>query len=180
MIETLWHDVCGSVVTLVFGFGPGETVSRFSFLTTPALFKEGSPVALLGLHPSTRADYYDGIAFSGPYTGSSSFTSAQSSAFGILGDYGIVGVLGFAVLIAAVLSALLRSEERKLRSAALAAWALLLPLSIVFDWLEQPPFTLAVMLMTGLALRGPRTLEDISPIVLGPDHGRHAARGARP
>ncbi|MGH2885890.1 MAG: hypothetical protein ACRDPA_24885, partial [Solirubrobacteraceae bacterium] len=54
----------------------------------------------------------------------------------------------------AVIGALLRAEDRRLRSSALASWALLLPLAVVFDWLEQPPFTLAVMLITGLALRG--------------------------
>ena len=160
--SALWNDVCGSFANFMFGFGPGETVSRFSFLTTPDLLKEGSPVTLLGLHASRGADHYDAIAFSGPFTGESSFTSAQSSALGILGDYGIAGVLTFAALMVAVVGALRRNEDRRLRSTALAAWAMLIPLSVVFDWLEQPPFTLAVMLVTGLALRGPRTLTSLS------------------
>ncbi len=159
VLNALWTDIAASPHTFLFGFGPGETVSRFAFLTTPALFKEGSPVALLGLQPSTYAQTYDKIAFSGPFTGESSFTSAQSSALGILGDYGIAGLLTFAALILAVLIALLRCEDRRLRASALAAWTLLLPLALVFDWLEQPPFTLAVMLLTGLALRGPGSLD---------------------
>ena len=151
--QALWTDISASAAGLAFGLGPGETVSRFSFLTTPALLKEGSPVTLLGLHASRGADYYDKIAFSGPFTGNSSFTSAQSSALGILGDYGLAGIVAFGVLILVVIGALLRAEDRRLRSSALASWAMLLPLAVVFDWLEQPPFTLAVMIITGLALR---------------------------
>jgi len=163
--QTLWGDISGSAVGLVFGLGPGETVSRFSFLTTPALLKEGSPVTLLGLDPSRGAERYDDIAFSGPFTGESSFTSAQSSALGILGDYGLAGVVAFGALVLAVIGALRRAEDRRLRSSALASWALLLPLAIVFDWLEQPPFTLAVMLITGLALRQESSLD---PELIGP------------
>ena len=157
--EALWADVSSSAAGVVFGLGPGETVSRFSFLTTPALLKEGSPVTLLGLHASRGAERYNEIAFSGPFTGGSSFTSAQSSMLGILGDYGLAGVLAFGVLIFAVIGALLRAEDRRLRSSALASWALLLPLAVVFDWLEQPPFTLAVMVISGLALQGASNLD---------------------
>ena len=39
-----------------------------------------------------------------------------------------------------------------LASAALAGWAMVLPLAAVFDWLEQPPFTLILATVTGLAL----------------------------
>jgi len=164
--QTLWGDISGSAVGLVFGLGPGETVSRFSFLTTPALLKEGSPVTLLGLDPSRGAERYDEIAFSGPFTGESSFTSAQSSALGILGDYGLAGVVTFCALILAVIGALLRAEDRRLRSSALASWALLLPLAVVFDWLEQPPFTLAVMIITGLALRDGNTVDPEPPVAV--------------
>lgn len=159
VLGALWTDINTSVAGLVFGLGPGESVSRFAFLTTPALFKVGSPVALLGLHASRGADHYDAIAFGGAYTGLSSFTSAQSSALGILGDYGLAGTMAFGALIVAVIGALRRTEDRRLRSSALAAWAMLLPLAVVFDWLEQPPFTLAVMLITGLALRTENTLD---------------------
>jgi hypothetical protein len=152
--QALWTDISSSVAGLVFGLGPGETVSRFAFLTSPAeLLKQGGPAALLGLHASRGADHYDEIAFSGPFTGDSSFTSAQSSVLGILGDYGLAGVVAFGALILVVMGALRRAEDRRLRSSALASWFMLLPLATVFDWLEQPPFTLAVMLITGLALR---------------------------
>jgi hypothetical protein len=159
VVHALWTDVSSSAAGLLFGFGPGETVSRFSYLTTPELLKQGSPVALLGLHVSRSGDRYRQIAASGPYTGTSSFTSAQSSTLGILGDYGLAGVVAFGALILVVIGALRRAEDRRLRSSALAAWIMLLPLAVVFDWLEQPPFTLAVMLITGLAMRGESSLD---------------------
>lgn len=156
--DALWNDLQASPSTFIFGLGPGQSVSRFSYLTTPALLKEGSPVTLIGLTPSRGAEHYDKVAFSGPFTGDSSFTNPQSSVLGIFGDYGIAGTAAFAALIWAVLSALRRTEDARLRSAALASWTLLLPLAVVFDWLEQPPFTLAVVLITGLALRPPSSI----------------------
>lgn len=155
----LWEDLGETAPSLAFGLGPGQSVSRFAFLTTPALFKVGSPVAMLGLSTSRGAEAYDDIAFGGRYTGGSSFTSAQSSALGILGDYGLAGVVVFGWMIFSVITALRREGAPGLRAAALACWALVLPLAVVFDWLEQPPFTLAIMVVTGLALRTPDTLE---------------------
>ena len=174
--QALWADITNTAVGGTFGLGPGETVSRFSFLTTPALLKAGSPVALLGLHASRGSDHYNGIAFSGPFTGNSSFTSAQSSALGILGDYGIAGVVAFGGLILAVIGALLHAEDRRIRSSALASWTLLLPLAVVFDWLEQPPFTLSVMIVTGLALRGESSVDsESSDVVRRRTSGVHSA-----
>jgi hypothetical protein len=159
VVKALWADLNDSAPGLVFGAGPGQTVSRFAFLTTPELFKEGSPVALLGLSVSRGADKYNTIAFSGAYTGESSFTSAQSSTLGVLGDYGLAGLAAVALLIGTVIRAVARGEDRRLRSSALACWALLIPLAVVFDWLEQPPFTLAVMVISGLAIRRKQSLE---------------------
>lgn len=166
VVGALWQDIDSTAPSLVFGLGPGESVSRFSYLTTPGLLKAGSPVAALGLHESRGAARYDEIAFSGPFTGESSFTSAQSSGLGILGDYGLAGLVTFAGLIWAVVSGVRREAIEGLRAAALASWSLLLPLAVVFDWLEQPPFTLAVMMVTGLALRRSATLEPDSRVSL--------------
>jgi hypothetical protein len=161
VVFALWSDLKQSLATMLFGLGPGQSVSRFAFLTTPELLKEGSPVYLLGLKASRGADHYNEIAFSGPFTGKSSFTSAQSSVLGIVGDYGLVGLAAFLLLAMAVFSALRKAPDHRLRSAALASWTLLIPLAIIFDWLEQPPFTLAVMLITGLALRSTQTLQAV-------------------
>jgi len=178
VLSALWHDVTSNPATFVFGLGPGESVSRFAFLTTPDLLKSGSPVALLGLHASRGADRFNTIAFGGRFSGQSSFTSAQSSALGVLGDYGVVGMLVFAILIAAILAALYSSRD-SLRASAFASWALLLPLAVIFDWLEQPPFTLSVMILTGLALRGPRSMRpDPVPLTGRRPRARPAARRA--
>lgn len=152
--KAIWSDLNQSAPTLLFGLGPGESVSRFSFLTTPRLYKAGSPVGLLGLHSSRGADHYAQVAASGPYNGgNSSFNSADSSMLGMLGDYGLAGGAAFCTLILSIFGALRRTTDRGLRSAALASWTLLLPLALIFDWLEQPPFTLTVMIITGLACR---------------------------
>lgn len=158
--EALWNDITETPPGALFGLGPGQSVSRFAFLTTPLLLKEGSPASVLGLSVSSGAERYQDISELGRRDeDNSSFSSAQSSALGILGDYGIFGVLAFGGLIAAVLNALRRAPDRRLGASAFACWALLLPLAVIFDWLEQPPFTLAVMLITGLAMRSPRSLE---------------------
>jgi len=39
-------------------------------------------------------------------------------------------------------------------------------LAVVFDWLEQPPFTLAVMIITGLALRDGNTVDPEPPVAV--------------
>lgn len=158
----LWSDISESKPSFLFGLGPGQSVSRFAFLSTPNKLKAGSPVALLGLTTSRGADRYDEIAFGGRFTGDSSFTSAQSSALGILGDYGIAGVAAFGATVGFVIRALRREGAEGLKAAALACWALTLPLAVVFDWLEQPPFTLAVMVITGLAMRRVDTLQGVA------------------
>ena len=150
--DAVWHDIWESPQTLLFGLGPGETVSRFSFLTTPELLKAGSPVEALNLHVSKGAAHYTEVSQDGPYTGVSSFTSPQSSALGVLGDYGLAGVIAVGGLIRSVIRATRRARCRGLRAATLSGWAMLLPLAVVFDWLEQPPFTLAVAVVTGITL----------------------------
>lgn len=156
--EAMWQDLTAAPTLAAFGQGPGESVSRFAFLTTPEMARPGTPARALGLRPSRNADRYNEIAFSGPFTGNSSFTSAQSSALGIVGDYGTLGLVAFSTLIAGLLTAVRRQHDNPLRPAALASWTLLLVLAVIFDWLEQPPFTLAVMLVTGLALGPPSGL----------------------
>ncbi len=143
-------------------------MSRFAFLTTASYRKTGNPATYLNLHGSTGPDRYTDVVKGGAYTGESSFTSAQSSAFGILGDYGIIGVRAFLLLIVTVLQRLRRADEarRSMAAAALASWTLLLPLAVIFDWLEQPPFMLAVFIVTGLALKAPgelHTEEHVAP-----------------
>lgn len=177
--EAIWNDIWQSPQTLSFGLGPGESVSRFSFLTTPELLKAGSPVEVLNLHVSKGAAHYLEVSQDGPYTGVSSFTSPQSSALGVLGDYGLAGVVAFGGLILSVIRAIRRTRCRGLRAAALSGWAMLLPLAVVFDWLEQPPFTLALAVVTGLTLLESKASATARPAraddSLEPDRKQHFA-----
>jgi hypothetical protein len=121
------------------------------------LIRAGSPVTVLGLSQARRAIEYHLVASSNlEYVDLSSFLSAQSSILGILGDYGIAGFLAAAGLAATLVRALWRSGS-SLAPAAIAGWAIALPLGLLFDWLEQPPFMLLLALTTGLALTDPST-----------------------
>lgn len=151
------HDLGSDPAAAAVGLGPGETVSRLALLTTPARGEEPdvAPVRALGLRPGKRTAEYQAVADRGPFAGASSFTSPTSSLLGVLGDYGLLGLAAFGFMCAAILGALLRSRS-PMASAAVAGWAMLLPLGIVFDWLEQPPLTLVVALVSGLAISGNR------------------------
>ena len=55
-------------------------------------------------------------------------------------------------LIVAIMGALFRSRST-LAPAVLAGWVMLLPLALIFDWLEQPPFMVVLRrMLTGVAL----------------------------
>jgi len=137
---------------MVVGFGPGETVSRFAYLTTPLLLKQGSPVQFLGIRQGRlTADLNLVAEQTQQEVGGSSFTYGQSSALGVLGDYGIVGSSALVFLVLTILRAVLRSKDPLARP-AVAGWAMLIPLAFVFDWLEQPPFMLMLVVVTALAV----------------------------
>jgi hypothetical protein len=146
-------DMRSTPVGFFVGFGPGETVSRLALLSTPGKSGEvdTAPVRALGLGPGARTEEYRAVARKGPYAGVSSFTDATSSLLGLVGDFGVAGTVAFGWLVVSILVKVRRSASR-LAPAAFAGWALLLPLAVVFDWLEQPPFTLAVALVTALAI----------------------------
>lgn len=144
----IWANAVESPSTFLVGQGPATTVSHAAFLTTDGALKTGSPMAALGLEPAPVA--YD-IAFGG-VDQFGSFDSPQSSAVGLFGDIGALGVLAYGALLCSVLMALRRVDE-SIAQAAAGGLALLLVLGIVNDWLEQAPFTLFVALLAGLALR---------------------------
>jgi hypothetical protein len=156
-------DLTQSPTRFVLGLGPGESVSRFAFLTTPSVRREGSPVAALGLAPGRETTRYHLAATRhGAFEEHSSFLSAQSSILGIVGDYGLAGAVSYVGLLGTIVLQLLR-QRRATSAAALAGWVLALPLGFVFDWLEQPPYMLLVACTTGLALTSapsPTTADD--------------------
>ena len=156
--EFVWARISADPASLVFGKGPAETVSRAAFLTTN--YFGPSPLHVLGLRPArvpleaeakvaSNSNVVSGS--SGRFVVGSSINSALSSALGILGDLGVLGVLVYGTLYLTVVRDLYRSTDR-LASPAMAGWIMFAILGFLFDWWEQPPFALFVALLSGLAL----------------------------
>lgn len=137
------------------GFGPGETVTRFATLSTPASREEGSTVDVFDIPASPRAQRYQALTTSEGFVGTSSFTMAMSSGIGVLGDYGFLGLAAYVALVCSVLRALWTSHNRWV-TPALVGWGLALSLGLVTDGLEEPPLMLVTSFVTALALTGHR------------------------
>jgi hypothetical protein len=135
--------------SLAFGMGPATTISRASFMTTDLFLKEESPLRSFGLQPSVIAleAHERAVATT---TAESSFNSATSSALGVFGDIGIVGVSIYLLLLLLLIVAL-RGIGTPIASAAAAGWALFGVLGFVFDWWEQPPLAVFLAVLTGVA-----------------------------
>lgn len=135
---------------ILFGLGPASTVSRASFMTTDLLLRADSPLRVLGLSPSPLALTAEAQAVRRG-AGPTSFNSAQSSALGILGDLGIAGVAAYLGLVLCVVRALLMLRTIEGRAVA-GLWCMFLIVGVVFDWWEEPPFTVPLAIVSGLAL----------------------------
>jgi hypothetical protein len=151
--SSLWGRMSAEPSAFLFGLGPARTVSRASFMTTDLLLKPASPVRLLGLAPSQIAvDVQAAIDWRLGRQALTSFNSAQSSALGLFGDLGAVGLAVYGWMVWQVVAALRRRSGSS--GAVFAGWMMFLVLGIVFDWWEEPPFTLYLALVTGLVLSG--------------------------
>lgn len=157
LTRAIFSDLIADPLQGAFGFGPGETVSRFGYLTT-LLESEGSPTEAIGLGPGSLTEYYDTTVAGAGYIADSSFSSGQSSLLGIAGDYGFLGLIAAGWLIWVIVDEC-RRVGTSLGQSAIAAWVLVVPLAYIFDWLEQPPFMLLIGLLTGLALTEAATSE---------------------
>jgi hypothetical protein len=149
----------------LFGLGPAQGLSRAAFLTT-AVGNEKAITTIDGrvtraaqipkgplqrvLEPATvpvlAHDKARRVA------SGTSFNSPLSSGLGVFSDTGILGSAVFAWLLIWIGAALIHAREHWLARAALAGWALSIPLAFTFDWWEEPPFMLPLALLTGLAL----------------------------
>jgi hypothetical protein len=150
----------------LFGLGPAQGLSRAAFLTTAVGNDEAvttisgrvtraaqnakGPLQRLGLAPATVPVLADDKARR--VASGTSFNSPMSSGLGVFSDIGILGSAVLAWLLIWIGAALARAREHWLARAALAGWALSIPLAFTFDWWEQPPFMLPLALLTGLAL----------------------------
>ena len=146
----VWHKVDAQPTSVVFGRGPAETVSRAAFMTTDLLLHKDSSLRSLHLKPAAIAIEAQASTVRAGDTGTS-FNSGVSSMLGVFGDLGIFGAVVFAGLVLTVVSGL-RRVASPASIAATAGWAMYLILGFVFDWWEQPPFTVFVAALTGLVL----------------------------
>jgi hypothetical protein len=153
--EFLWQKLDGDPAALAFGKGPAETVSRAAFMTTDLFQRSGSPLAVLGLGPSSIAAEAQGTALESTRGGGTSFNSGVSSTLGVFGDVGTVGLLVFLGLFLSLFMRL-RSEASAEGVAAASGFALFFVLGLVFDWWEQPPFGVFLGVLAGIALTGER------------------------
>lgn len=142
--------ITSDAASFLLGRGPAETVSRAAFMTTDLFLQADSPLRSLHLHPALIAleAQEKAISASG---GGTSFNSGVSSALGILGDLGIIGAVAYALLFLSVVVPLKRQRTSDAQ-VALFGWMLFGLLGVIFDWWEQPAFSVLIAVMSGLAL----------------------------
>jgi hypothetical protein len=151
-ISTEWTYV-------VFGLGPANGLSRIAYLTSDANALRGTaPLSRLHLAPAPVPLQAQARA-----KADTSFNIPESSAFGIFTDLGVIGLLAYLWVIGAIVIPLLRNRRDWLARAALAGWALSLPLAFTFDWWEEPPFMLPLAMLTGLAIANATISQADSP-----------------
>ncbi len=155
----VWHQITTDPASFVFGKGPAETVSRTAFLTTPAQVNKNASLSALGLGPAQIAQQANALALQASGADihsylSTSFNNAQSSGLGLIGDLGLFGAVVFTGLLVSLLR-LLWSSHARFGGLAMGSLVMYVLLGFVFDWWEEPPFTIFIGLLVALALTEP-------------------------
>lgn len=146
-LQVLRREFGSNLTSWSFGVGPANGLSRAAFLTRP---ERDSALALLELEPAPLPPLADAVAER--TAEGTSFNTPLSSAFGILADTGLLGLLTFGGVLYSVTAPLWTRRRAWLAQGALAGWVMSVPLALTFDWWEQPPFMLSLALITGLAV----------------------------
>jgi hypothetical protein len=149
------NQMAESPVTFLVGLGPGNTVSRVALLTPDATLDANSSVSQLGLKTAPLTKRIVAASAANFLTATSSAWYPACSWFGIIGDLGIAGL----AIYLATLSIAWRmaASTRWLDSSAKGSLAAMCVLGGVYSWLEEPSFTLVVMLLVTLAYSANRT-----------------------
>lgn len=148
----LWHTMDADPSSVAFGMGPAETVSRAAFLTLPGASNSESAFNALGLTPAAIPLQAQAVATSADQGSTpNSSESGESSLLGVFGDLGVFGALTYAGLLLSLFLRL-RHESSPEGVAAACGFALFIPLGLVFDWWEQPPFGVMLGVLAGLSL----------------------------
>jgi hypothetical protein len=146
-LEIVWNRAMSDPLALLLGSGPGTSASRASLLLADA--KPGSPLDFIGLEP-TDLGVELRFATSKPTYGGS-VESAASSALGIAGDLGLVGIAALATLFI-VMWRRMGTSSSWLAPAGRAALLILAPLSLIDNWLEYPEFVIPFAILVGFVL----------------------------
>jgi hypothetical protein len=152
--QLVWHNAREDPAILALGNGPATTVSRAAFMTTDLLLRADSPLRAFELEPARFALGAERAATDVSW-GGTSFNSGQSSALGVFGDLGVLGALAYGALVVSLIVRLRRVRSPEAIAAA-AGFAMFAVLGVVFDWWEQPPFSVFLAVLAGLALTAPR------------------------
>jgi hypothetical protein len=168
--KLIWNHMRSDPVSLTFGKGPAETVSLAAYYTTPGFLRSNSPLLALGLGPAEIAVEADALTYRGRGVYRSTFQSGVSSALGVFGDLGLMGILAYGGLLVTLLLALsrLRSPEG---IGAMSAIALFGALGFIYGWWEVPALSVLAAVLAGIALTGEttpdrqaRVKEDLVPV----------------
>ena len=143
-LEIIREQAASDPLKLLLGSGPGTSASRASLLLIEP--REGSPLAFIGLEPTDLGRRLFAATTDETYGGS--VESAASSALGIVGDLGMVGLIAIGLLFFTVWRAAGKSTSW-LAPAARAALLMVAALSLVDNWLEYPEFALPFAMLIG-------------------------------
>jgi hypothetical protein len=166
----IWKEISGDPASLLLGKGPAQTVSRSAFMTTDLLLRQDSPLRIFRLRPASLALLAQARAkqVSG---GGTSFDSGISSALGVMGDLGLVGAGVYGALLLWLFLALRRHPSAEGQAAAVG-WVMFAILGLVFDWWEQPAFSVFLACLSGLALTAPVGRTPTAPVRLQAETSR--------
>lgn len=154
----IWHRMQATPASVLFGLGPGQTVSRVALLSSEGIVESDSPIARLGFQTAPLTAQI----VSGLRDEPSSFNSGVSSALGLWGNFGILGFLSYCWLFVAAW-VLLGRAQGDFAPAAQSVTLLMFVLGFVYSWWEQPPFTIPAAILIGVATMGqPQSNSDSS------------------
>lgn len=134
----------------LLGLGPGNTVSRVALMTPGAQLDATSSISILGLKTAPVTRRLIAVSTGNWLWKSSSAWSAECSWFGLIGDLGLAGL---AVYLWILVIAWMELGGGWLGSSAKGALLSMAVLGGVYSWLEEPGFTLLVVLVVGVAMR---------------------------
>ena len=150
-LEVTGKLLLDSPSNLLFGLGQGQSVGYLAMLGDRTFQRDLGPSVggALGLDTSAVVRELE------PRRGYGVLKNEFSSAFGIIGDLGVLGSLAFLVALGSVASLVVRVQGRN-RGAVQALGLYYLGLGLIYIWWEQPVFTLyvALLIAAGLLMAG--------------------------